>query len=56
MNCDCLTNYDPTLPHYAGCEAAYPGTQHDTLRELAEMAAYRDIGAALIAYRQLRDK
>ncbi|QBP29771.1 hypothetical protein SEA_TYPHA_116 [Mycobacterium phage Typha] len=52
--CDCLTQYDATLPH-AGeiCPLADPDTKLDTLRELAELAAYKDIGAALIAYRQL---
>ncbi|AEK10061.1 hypothetical protein FDH96_gp106 [Mycobacterium phage Rey] len=47
--CDCLTAYDSTLPHAATCELG-GGIATDPIRELAEMASYRDIDAALMAY------
>lgn len=49
--CDCLAAYDASLPHFVACEKAEPNVASSPLRELAEMAAYRDIDAALMAYR-----
>jgi hypothetical protein len=50
--CDCLTAEAAQLPHAAGC-ASGDGTDASNLQALAELAAYRDIDAALYAYRTL---
>lgn len=49
--CDCLSAHDSSLAHAPACEMADPNAVNSPLRELAEMAAYRDIDAALMAYR-----
>jgi hypothetical protein len=59
--CTCLTRDDHSLPHAAKCEAvtddfAKQHTEIDRsdLRELAELAAFRDIDTALTVYRNHR--
>ncbi|QBI98366.1 hypothetical protein SEA_CARTHAGE_94 [Mycobacterium phage Carthage] len=55
--CDCLTSEDHTLPHATMCAAAFNGhdTDHSQIRELAELAAYKDIDTALSILRAYRN-
>jgi hypothetical protein len=59
MNCDCLTQYDASLPHapvcpcQQGCHVRDDMSRAAILRDLAELASYRDIDAALFALRRL---
>lgn len=52
--CDCLRQYDASLGHDVMCPLGDSSQGCDPIRELAEMAAYRDISAALMAYRQAK--
>lgn len=52
--CDCLHAYDASIGHAVTCELYPRGQAYDPVRELAEMASYRDIGAALLAYHQAK--
>jgi hypothetical protein len=50
-DCNCLHNDAPDLA--CVCDDPMRG---DTLRDLAELAAYRDIDTAIVAYRELSAK
>lgn len=62
--CTCLTREDHTLKHAARCDVVVlaEGTDwervndRDDIRELAEIAAYRDIDTALAIYRAHRTR
>ena len=49
--CVCLTAEDATLPHHASCRPDSGVT--NAARDLAELAAFRDIDTALMCLRQL---
>lgn len=54
--CDCLTEYDSSLPHYVHC--ALVGTEviehvNTPARTLAELASQTDIDTALTCLREL---
>jgi hypothetical protein len=46
-DCDCLRQYDESLPHYETCECAGVDADDTDFRCLAELAAYRDLDTAL---------
>ncbi|QWY80945.1 hypothetical protein SEA_LARS_23 [Mycobacterium phage Lars] len=54
--CDCLTSEDASLPHFMTCPAAGANPETSDLRELAEIAAYKDIDTALAILRRYMDK
>ncbi|WAB10114.1 hypothetical protein SEA_GRAVAILLIA_4 [Mycobacterium phage Gravaillia] len=58
--CDCLTVEDSRIPHWSHCNAVLNGpvdpatTDNDDIRELAELAAYKDIDTAVAILRRHR--
>lgn len=53
--CDCLHEFDTSFDHAPMCQLGDSSQPSDPLRELAEMAAYRDVSTAIMAYRQVKE-